>query len=189
MKIIRKLTGSLIFIVAAAVLNLCPHSAYAQFETSNYKIYDNPLLGIKFQYPNEWSSVLDQGNGGVWFALHNLTGVPYSEASSMLGVFMNDIQDNKTLKQFLREYMSQKTDIRYDTLKLNETKLGGIPAISATYEVTIPWNQSLFSKALTTIAIRGNSGYILDYQAASDIFDLLLPKVNGILKSFEVAQG
>ena len=171
--------------MAGTVLNLCPHLAYAQSETSNYKTYDNPLLGFKFQYPSEWSSVLDQGNGGVWFALHNLTRVPYSEAASMLGVFMNDLQDNKTLKQFLREFMLQKTGIKYDTLNLNETLLGGIPAISATYEVNAPWK----SKALTTIAIKGNSEYILDYQAGSEVFEVLLPKVNGILKSFEVAQG
>src|SRR6476619_6364569 len=118
MKATQKLTGSLIvFIAAAAVLYLSPHLAYAQSENSTYKTYDNPLLGFKFQYPSEWSSVFDQGNGGgVWFVLHNLTGVPHSEASSMLGVFMSDLQDNKTLKQSLREWMTQKTGIKYDTL-------------------------------------------------------------------------
>jgi len=102
----------------------------------------------------------------------------------MLGVFASDFQDNKTLKQSLREWMLLKSGVKYDTLKLNETKLDSIPAISAMYEVAAPWN----SKALTTISIKGNSEYILDYQAGSEVFDLLLPKVNVVLKSFEFAQ-
>ena len=186
----QKLTGLFTFIAVVVLLSLSSPLAYSlPLETSNYKIYNNPLLGFKFEYPSEWSSVLTQGNNGLWFTLHNLTGIPLSQASSMLGVFMIDLQDNKTMKQFLREYISGKTGVRYDTVKLNETKLGGLPAITAMYEVSTPVNQSVISKALTTVAIKDQSGYVLDYQAGSEVFDVLLPKINKILESFEFLQG
>ena len=104
----------------------------------------------------------------------------------MFGVFMNDLQDNITMKLLLREYISGKsghTTVRYDTVKLNETKLGGIPALSATYEVNSYSGESIgYFEGVNHRCNKRSSGYILDYQAGSEVFDVLLPQVNKILR-------
>ena len=40
---------------------------YSQSQTD--KLYENPLFGIKFQYPPEWTDILTEGQGGVGFSV------------------------------------------------------------------------------------------------------------------------
>ena len=47
---------------------------YSQSQTD--KLYENPLFGIKFQYPPEWTDILTEGQGGAGFSLEELVGSP-----------------------------------------------------------------------------------------------------------------
>ena len=70
-----------------------------------------------------------------------------------------------TLKQYIREYTSQQSSVDYSTLKINETELGGIPAITVlTYERSPPVSKSpIWEKVQTTYAIEGNTVYQIYY--------------------------
>ena len=70
------------------------------------KSYDNPLLGFKFQYPSEFGEP-SQGNGGVSFIFDKPDDGNF--AFDKLSIFIVDLpKENITLKQYIREYTSQK---------------------------------------------------------------------------------
>jgi hypothetical protein len=146
------------------------------------KSYDNPLLGFKFQYPTEFGEP-SQGNGGVSFIFDKPNDGNF--AFDKLSVFIVDLNDNMTLKQYIREYTKVKAGVDYATLKINETKLSGLPAITATYDIS-PSMSKVFEKVQTTFAIKDNTVYQIYYGTAPEIFDERLAQVNNVIKSFQI---
>ena len=146
--------------------------------------YDNASLGLKFQYPTEFGEP-SQGNGGVSFIFDKPDDGNF--AFDKLSVFIVDLKDNMTLKQYIREYTSQQASVDYSTLKINETKLSGLPAITATYERAPPVSKSpIWEKVQTTYTIKDNTVYQIYYGTAPEIFDERLPQVNDVVKSFQI---
>ena len=148
------------------------------------KSYDNPLLGFKFQYPSEFGEP-SQGNGGVSFIFDKPDDGNF--AFDKLSIFIVDLKDNITLKQYIREYTSQQTSVDYSTLKINETELSGVPAITATYVRSPSVSKSpIWEKVQTTYAIKDNKVYQIYYGTGLEVFDKWLPQVNNVIKSFQI---
>jgi hypothetical protein len=158
------------------------NNVYSQTDT----VYTNPLLGFKFQYPSEWGDP-SQGNGGVSFIFDKPSDGNF--AFDKLSIFLVDLPtgENKTLKQYIREYTSQQTGVAYSTLKINETKLSGIPAITATYETSPSISRNpIWEKVQTTFAIKDHTVYQIYYGTDPEIFDRYIANVNKLTNSFEI---
>ena len=162
-------------------LLLDSNNVYSQTD----KVYTNPLLGFKFQYPSEWTEILSEGNRGVIFSLHELVYSTFEE--NRLSVFITDLPENKTLKQYLMEYTSELPGINYESLKFNETKLSGLPAINATYDMTLSINKEvLVSKAFTVFTVKDNKVYQIYYETSPELFNKWTSQLNNIIGSFRI---
>ncbi len=105
----------------------------------------------------------------------------------MLTLFRVDLSENVTLKQYLREYTSEPTlYVDFETLKFNETKLSGISAITATWNMSLTSSQGPFSKSLLIFAIKDNTVYIIQYKTGPEMFNKWIPDVNRIVNSFQI---
>lgn len=163
-------------------LLLDSNNVYSQTD----KVYTNPLLGFKFQYPSEWTEILSEGNRGVIFSLHELVYSTFEE--NRLSVFITDLPENKTLKQYLMEYTSELPGINYESLKFNETKLSGLPAINATYDMTLNSinKEVLVSKAFTVFTVKDNKVYQIYYETSPELFNKWTSQLNNIIGSFRI---
>lgn len=151
--------------------------AYAQ----SLETYENPLFGFKFQYPSEWIPILFEGNTGVSFDLHIVN--PSKIAVNKVVV---DLPENKTMKQYLREYTPQQTGLDMVTLKLNQTTLSGLPATTESWDVKWDWSKDYWGKALTTFGIKDNTVYQIHYETGPEVFYTYLPQVKNVISSFEI---
>jgi hypothetical protein len=150
------------------------------------KLYTNPLFGFKFQYPSEWTEILSEGNRGVLFSLHELVYSTFEE--NRLSVFITELPENKTLKQYLMEYTSERPGINYESLKFNETKLSGLPAINATYDMTLNSanKEVLVSKAFTVFTVKDKAVYQIYYETSPELFNKWTSQLNNIISSFRI---
>ena len=150
--------------------------------------YEDPLLGFKFQYPTEWKQLLDKniGNTGVAFNLFKVL----NDKDLRLAIFTDNLPENETLKQYLREYISNEGGccVDHQSLKINQTKFGGVPAMNTS------WNEigdkgEVFGKNLLVFAIKDKIGYAIHYniyENSSELYDKYLPTVKNIIKSFQI---
>jgi PsbP-like protein len=146
--------------------------------------YEDPLLGFKFQYPPEWQQLLDKNieDTGVAFNIFKL--VKGDEIPS-LGIRTDNLPENQTLKQYLREFISKEfCCVDHQSLKTNEIKLGDIPAMNAS------WNLSeggkVFGREMLVFGIKDNIAYLIHYKTSSDLFEKWLPQVKNIIKSLQI---
>jgi hypothetical protein len=146
--------------------------------------YDDPLLGFRFQYPQNWKNIIDENiaGTGVAFSLFHLVESEYPHDISGLHLYIKNVPENKTLKQHMMELISKYID--HQSLKYNEIKLSGIPAINASW--TLSDKNVILQKSLLNFAIKDNVAYIIDYDAGPEVFGKWLPQVNNIIKSFQI---
>jgi hypothetical protein len=186
MKKIEMNRTNLIFIGISVIAFLGLLSSLNDVYSQTDREYNNPLFGFKFQYPSEWGEP-SQGSGGVSFIFDKPGDGNF--AFDKLSIFIVELPaaENKTLKQYIREYTSHQTGVDYSTMKINETKLSGIPAITATYETSPSISRNpIWEKVQTSFAIKDHTVYQIYYGTGPEIFDRYIANVNKVTNSFEI---
>jgi hypothetical protein len=142
--------------------------------------------GFEFDYPVHWDQTLanNTNNTGVAFDLNNLTNA----APSGVAVYTERLQENKTLKQYLNDFIhAEYCCVDSQSLKFNESKLGGIASINASWN-HVDENKTIIGKNWLNFAIKDGMVYVIYYHTPTEqSFDKFLPEVKSIVSSFELS--
>lgn len=153
--------------------------------TNQSLTYENALLGFEFQYPAQWKHILEKDMEGTGVHFSPLPLSPSEDFADLL-IYTSDHHENKTLKQYLHEFILQQLCcIDNKSLKYNESKLSGIPSIDASWNLTKENNQ-VYGKAFSSFTIKDGIAYVIHYDANLDTFDRWLPEIKKISNSFQI---
>ena len=178
---------NLLILTASLVLFYLPVSPSftSSFALNQLLTYEDPSLGFKFQYPALWKQILKKDMEGTGVAFSPLPTSPTEHFADLL-IYTTDHQENITLKQYLSKFiLEQLCCVDNQSLKYSETKLGGIPSINASWNLTKENNQ-VYGKAMLNFAIKGGIAYVIHYDANLETFARWLPEVEKIINSFKI---
>lgn len=167
--------------------------------SSSFLSYDNPILGIKLQYPNDWTVRQyeynpDANNTVAGFyspsktasELGNLSGVsghfvPYSD------IFVFDSK-NMTLDKIIEGKIKRlQNDTLFTILESKPITLKtGQPGYVIVYR-TVTGGDELFRK-IQTYTIYGNKAYLISFTSQDASFSSYLPTVQKMISSFEIGK-
>lgn len=156
------------------------------FALSNQSlIYEDALLGIKFKYPAMWKQLLEKDLEGTGVHFSPLPTYPPEVFADLL-IYTSYHQENKTLEQYLHEFISgQLCCVENQSLKYNKANLSGIQSINASWNLTRE-NNEVYGKSLLNFAIKDGVAYVIHYDANLKTYLRWLPEVKEIINSFEI---
>lgn len=159
---------------------------YADAVSNLLLTYKDQVHGFEFDYPVHWDQTLanNTNNTGVAFDLNNLTNA----APSGVAVYTERLQENKTLKQYLNDFIhAEYCCIDNQPLKFNESKLGGIASMNASWN-HVDENKTIIGKNWLNFAIKDGMAYVIYYHTPTEqSFDKFLPEVKSIVSSFKLS--
>jgi len=140
---------------------------------------------------------------GVAFDLNNFTSVGPSGVSVYTDKFQENNerllenegpeeneerpQENITLKQYMQDFIyAEYCCVDYKSIKFNESKLGGIPSMNASWN-HVDEGKNLIGKNWLNFAIKDGIAYVIYYHTPTEgSFDKFLPQVKSIISSFKL---
>jgi hypothetical protein len=155
--------------------------------TSDFLTYENLLLGIKMQYPSNWtvsSSALRDYNDVVAFysPLQNLSdALPAQLVLSMVRYSQNISLDEYTNLSLSALNQSQQLIVN----ESNPFTLANNPAHKIIFSAISPTDQVNFNVMQIWTSI-GDKLYILSYNAEASKFSKNLPTIEQMLQSVEI---
>jgi hypothetical protein len=164
-----------------------PSSISNTTTTSDFLIYENLLLGIKMQYPSNWtvsSSALRDYTDVVAFysPLQNLSdALPAQLVLSMVRYSQNISLDEYTNLSLSALNQSQQFIVN----ESNPFTLANNPAHKIIFSAISPTDQGNFNVMQIWTSI-GNKLYILSYNAEASKFSKNLPTIEQMLQSVEI---
>jgi hypothetical protein len=148
--------------------------------------YKDQVHGFEFDYPVHWDQIIgnNTNNTGVAFDLNNLT----TSGPSGVAVYTERFQENKTLKQYLNDFIhAEYCCVDNQSLKFNESKLGGIHSMSASWN-HVNDSKNIIGKNWLNFAIKDGVVYQIYYHTPTEqSFDKFLPEVKSIVSSFKLS--
>jgi hypothetical protein len=161
-------------------------NVYADAVSNLLLTYKDQVHGFEFDYPVHWDQTLanNTNNTGVAFELNNLTNA----APSGVAVYTERLQENKTLKQYLNDFIhAEYCCVDNQSLKFNESKLGGIASMNASWN-HVDENKTIIGKNWLNFAIKDGMAYVIYYHTPTEqSFDKFLPEVKSIVSSFKLS--
>ena len=164
-----------------------PSSISNTTTTSDFLTYENLLVGIKMQYPSNWtvsSSALRDYTDVVAFysPLQNLSdALPAQLVLSMVRYSQNISLDEYTNLSLSALNQSQ----RFIVNESNPFTLANNPAHKIIFSAISPTDQGNFNVMQIWTSI-GNKLYILSYNAEASKFSKNLPTIEQMLQSVEI---
>ena len=162
-------------------------SAFAQTTNNNFITYNNPNLGIKIQYPADWTKEeKDFGLGKNILFLAPGSPIKYAEKlfidvldenrSSLSGIVNDEINFNKYKNDAISNYQ---------VIELTPTVVNNIPAYKIVDTYTDP---DIFGnvKTMDILILKGNKLYELQFTSEPEKYDILLPTVQRMIDSFQI---
>lgn len=175
----------LVFAAVLAFFGLAHSSFSFVFGLNQSLTYEDASLGFRFKYPAQWNQILEKDRVGTGVAFSPLPTSPTEDFADLL-IYTSDNQQNKSLQEFLHEFiLEQMCCIGDQSLKYNASKLCNIPSINATWNLTNQ-NNEVYGKALLNLAIKNGIAYVIHYDANIVTFARWLPEVKNIINSFQI---
>jgi photosystem II reaction center protein PsbP len=168
--------------------------------SSNYLTYDNPLLGIKMQYPANWSvREYAYNNSAAYnvvagFYSPSKTGSQLGNVSGVSGNFIpyldifvfasNGMSLNDIVQQRINNFLNN-SNFAIDS---NESKPftihGNHPAYMLVYTVTVGADE--FFRKMQAWTIFDNKMYVITFTSQQALFSNYIPIVDKMVNSFEI---
>ena len=184
------------FIVIGDTFYDIPQSTIAQQSpssslSSSSLLYENPIYGIKIQYPSNWmasSNQLPTYNSiiGFYSPLENLTDVLPVELALSINTYTTKISLDEYTKITSTALEQQGMEITEST----STTLAGNPAHKITFSPgdQIAQNSPVEVKFMQIFTAIGNKVYLLSYNAEASKFSTHLDTVQKMLDSLKIEQ-
>jgi hypothetical protein len=159
----------------------------------NFLTYENPIVGIKIQYPSNWDKQENIKSSSGNSTLVDLVtfSSPFKNNSDTiaqnLDVKIDNISDIQptTLAGYANDTV---TDLRQD-FKVIESNtnatLAGNPAYKFVYTGI---EESVNLQAMIVLTIKGDRAYIISYTAQPAIYSYYLPTIQKMINSFEITK-
>jgi hypothetical protein len=193
------LHSSLLFLSTSSSTNSDFSKVYADAVSNQSLTYKDPSLGFKFEYPAQWNQTMGKNakDTGVAFDLNNFTSVGPSGLSVYSDKFQENNerllenegpQENITLKQYMQDFIyAEYCCVDYKSIKFNESKLGGIPSMNASWN-HVDEGKNIIGKNWLNFAIKDGVAYVIYYHTPTEgSFDKFLPQVKSIISSFKLS--
>jgi serine/threonine-protein kinase len=155
--------------------------------TANVLTYENSTNDIKLQYPSSWYKIV---NASAPVVVAFIPRVNNSNAT--VNVMTDDISDEKGIP--LAQYASEKfSDLKHEfqDFKLlgstTNNTLAELPAYKSIYSYTGDNNTKV--QGMEIGAIKGDKVYIITYEAGPNEYDKYLPRVQQLIKSFQITSS
>ena len=155
-------------------------------ETSSTVIrtYENPILGVKFQYPLEWGEPSTRDNS-VSFSSSSNSKAQFFDITISVGTLPPGYID---LQQFMREKFGKyQTLPEFKIVELNKTTLAGFLALKLRYnylENLLLNNVNVTS--MNVFTIKGNTAYDILLHTRVSNYEFYLPQVQKLMDSFKI---
>ena len=157
--------------------------------TTNFLPYVNSTYGIKLQYPSSWDK---EENGTRQDTETDVVtfSPPAINSNASLDISIDDISDEKGIA--LAQYASSGVSDLKQSLKnfklvglSTNSVLAGLPAYKSIYTYV---DQNTIFKDMEIGAIKGDTAYILTYEAGINEYDKYLPIIQELINSFQVTK-
>lgn len=165
---------------------------------TSYKLYEDVILGIEFEYPSSWYVTYARGSAENIL----LVRPPLSEMEHMPEQIEIEVRDfvGLSLNQYARSVLNEeKQNDNFTLLKSNKTTLDNNPAIELLYTYnsssTIDLNrrgvfegvfEEIQYKNMIIFTIIDDSLYEIRSIVPSDRFNIYIDKVENIIKTFHI---
>jgi hypothetical protein len=154
-------------------------------ETSTViRTYENPILGVKFQYPLEWGEPSIRDNS-VSFSSSSNSKTQFFDITISVETLPPGFID---LQQFMREKFGKyQTLPEFKIVELNKTTLAGFPALKLRYnylENLLLNNVNVTS--MNVFTIKGNTAYDILLHTRVSNYDFYLSEVQKLMDSFKI---
>jgi photosystem II reaction center protein PsbP len=174
--------------LAEAVLSTSNSAGDQQAQSAsatNFTVYKNSVLGVRVEYPSNWTVVENLTYGKVNFngPLPNFLarGGPAAHMSVFLPPYLNPSVDN-----IVNSYITRisKTSLNFKLIESNATTIAGNTA----HKVVYTWVSSLLGPTESVIVYTINHGiaYSLGFGVSVDQYSTLLPIIQKMIQSFEI---
>jgi hypothetical protein len=193
------LHSSLLFLSTSSSTISDFSKVYADAVSNQSLTYKDPSLGFKFEYPAQWNQTMGKNakDTGVAFDLNDFTSVGPSGVSVYSDKFQENNerllenegpQENITLKQYMQDFIyAEYCCVDYKSIKFNESKLGGIPSMKASWN-HVDEGKNIIGKNWLNFAIKDGVAYVIYYHTPTEeSFDKFLPQVKSIISSFKLS--
>ncbi len=155
-------------------------------ETANFLTYENSNLGIKIQYPSNWTKIENITNGFVQFFSPKKGFMdPYTES---LSIFLSNSQ-NMSLDQYVGYNIdSIKRVPEFKIIESSSTILAGNQAQKIVYTGKLTPPSQLDVTVMLIVAVKDNIGYIVNYSSDPEGYIDHLPIIQKMIDSLEISQ-
>lgn len=155
--------------------------------TEEFLTYDNPVEGIKIQYPSGWAKDEQSGLSVVTFISPEKSVLASTGAG--LGIGIQDLSDQPTtLDQFTKLNVADIAEIvsNENILESTATTLDGNPAHKIVYNRKSGVDNFKFMQIWT---IKNNKAYIISYVAPVEGYSKSVDTINKMVASFEITNA
>lgn len=180
----------------------------APSNTKNFSTYDNPTLGIRMQYPSNWSPIeygynATTNNTVVRFLSTSKTGSELGNVSGVSGNFVPYVDvfvfdsKNMSLDQIVKgriNYFSNNTDFAIHESQpfalnngSNKNNANKQPAYMLDYTATVGGDE-LFRK-MQVYTIFDSKVYVITFTSQQALFSNYTPIVQKMINSFVIQNG
>ena len=159
-----------------------PETPTTQPSAINFLTYENPIYGIRFEYPQDWTKKEGRGEGeyGVRFDSPDTSDI-FQES---FGVLVLDTSAQPiTLDEYTRSIREQYEETNYRIIDFGNTTLANNPAAKIAYTEKTVQHQYIFMSIWT---IKSDELYRLSYVARTDEYPKGLDKFDEMVNSFEI---
>jgi plastocyanin len=149
---------------------------------NNFLTYENPVTGIKIQYPSNWEK-MEQQTGGLNVTFKSPPENPSDTFQEILGIsIMNLPSENISLNQVTDAHINTLNK-SLPNLQINESTaatLADNPAHTVVYT-----NNTRF-EVMESWTVKGDRAYLVIYIAEAAKYSGYLPVIQQMLDSFEI---
>ena len=185
------IVGACVFVnfygFSVQAINDYPHDLTVQVnETSStfIRTYENPILGVKFEYSLEWGEPSIRDNS-VSFSSSSNSKTQFFDITISVETLPPGFID---LQQFMREKFGKyQTLPEFKIVELNKTTLAGFPALKLRYnylENLLLNNVNVTS--MNVFTIKGNTAYDILLHTRVSNYDFYLSEVQKLMDSFKI---
>jgi eukaryotic-like serine/threonine-protein kinase len=185
------IAGACVFVnfygLSVQAINDYPQDLTVQVnETSStfIRTYENPILGVKFEYPLEWGEPSIRDNS-VSFSSSSNSKTQFFDITISVETLPPGFID---LQQFMREKFGKyQTLPEFKIVELNKTTLAGFPALKLRYnylENLLLNNVNVTS--MNVFTIKGNTAYDILLHTRVSNYVFYLSEVQKLIDSFKI---
>jgi hypothetical protein len=161
--------GGIFFIIGVItmILIIVPIMSNQGQENAEFKLYTNPAFNYTIQYPSYWNVTVLNNSQSVIFK------VPGEPNNPELKVQVEKLVPGLRLDQYIKKRIS-----------ILDGGLSSFITIDKQQAYTLQWNHTTNS-GIEVLMIKGDKGYLLDYEADTTEYVVYYPTAQKMIQSFK----